>query len=89
MYKSVFGDLSLQETPSGPIVILQGTRVVIPISARKDVVASLHDYHSTSDAMFRLAKTTLFWPTLKSDLENVYRCQIQHLAKLPPPPLHD
>ena len=41
VYNSVFGDLSLQETPARPIVILQGNIIVIPISARKDGVAAL------------------------------------------------
>ena len=39
--------------------------------------------------MFRMAKTMVFWPTLKADLETVYnrceRCQIHRIAKLPPP----
>ena len=90
-YKSVLDNLSLENTPAGQLVILEGCRVVIPLLARQSILVILHEYHSSGQSMIRLAKTCIYWPTMKNDLlklfESCTKCQINRNSKLPPPPV--
>ena len=40
-YKSVFNNLSTEETPAGQLILLEGHRVVIPLLARQDILTTL------------------------------------------------
>ena len=88
-YKSVFKDLSIEPTPAGNLVILEGSRIVIPLQDRKQILEQLQKFHSSQDQMYRIAKQTLFWPTLKNDILNVFErfsiCQVHRRAKIAPP----
>ena len=88
-YKSVFQKLGVENTPAGDLVILEGTRIVVPLGDRKRILVQLHEFHSTQDQMYRIAKQTMFWPTLKHDILNVFErfspCQMNRRAKIPPP----
>ena len=90
-YKSIWGDLSVQELPLGDVVLLQGVRVVVTREFRKTVLGTLHEFHQSADAMFRLAKSLVFWPTMKQDVQILFdkcnTCQVNRKAKLPLPPV--
>ena len=90
-YKSIWGDLSVQEPPLGDVVILQGVRVLVPWEFRKTVLVALHEFHQSADAMFWLAKSLVFWPTMKQDVQILFdkcnTCQVNRKAKLPLPPV--
>ena len=88
-YYSVFSKLGIEVTPAGNLVILEGTRILVPRGERKRILGILHEFHSTKDQMFRIAKGTLYWPTMKQDIFNIFeRCSIYQAnrrAKLPSP----
>ena len=69
-YGSVWDDLSVEKLPPGNVVLLQGVRVVVPGGYRKVVLEALHEYHQTADAMVRLGKTLIYWPTFKNFIIN-------------------
>ena len=48
------------------------------IKIKKDL--QLHEFRSSQDQMFRIAKQTLYWPTLKMDLLNI----LSHAQYAPP-----
>ena len=87
-YKSGFNNLSTEDTPAGQLILLEGHRVLIPLLARQEILTTLHKYHSTYDSMFRLARNSIFWPTMKQDLSKLYdscnTCQIIVVLKLNP-----
>ena len=41
-YKSVFNKLSLEDTPAGQLISLEGQRVVVPLQARQDILNTLN-----------------------------------------------
>ena len=73
------------------MVALNSTRVLGPLQDRQDVLMALHEYLRTSESMYHLARTSIFWPTLKQNLTRIYdscnTCQLHWRAKLPPPPI--
>ena len=64
-YKSVFQKLGVETTPAGNLLVLEGSRILFPRGERKKILEKLHEFHSTQDQMFRIAKGALYWPTLK------------------------
>ena len=90
-FKSVKGDLSVHELSPGPVVLLQGVRVVVPGEYRKTGLGALHDYHQSVEAMLLLGKSLVYWPTIKHDFQKVFdrceTCQVNLNFKLPPPPV--
>ena len=46
LFRNVMDDLSILQVNGVDLVVLQGTRIVVPTSARKRVVHVLHNAHS-------------------------------------------
>ena len=53
-----------------------GSEVLIPKAARKNLINVLHLTHLAVDSMLLQCKSRIFWPGMKKDLEACYReCQ--------------
>ena len=64
-------------------IILKGGRIVIPTSMQKDILKKLHTPHMGMEKTKLLAKSSVFWPSISNDIEQVTRqCKIcNSLAK--------
>ena len=58
------------------LAVRDGMEVLIPKSARKDVMSTLHLTHLATNSMMLQTKSRLFWPGIRADLESCYKqCQ--------------
>ena len=90
-FKSVWDKLSTFNGPNGQCLLCEG-RIVVPQGLRAQYLADLHHRHPSADAMWLEARSKVWWPGLKGEIENLYDsclvCQeIQRLHYEPPPML--
>ena len=65
--------LGIVELDSGEhLVVRDGAEVLIPKSARKEVIKTLHLTHSATNNMMLQTKSRLFWRGISSDLDTFY-----------------
>ena len=69
LYLSVMNDLSIRPVNGVDLVVLQGTRIVVPSSARKMVVRELHSAHSGLTKSVLTAQQLYYWPGMHSDIK--------------------
>ena len=62
-YKSIKDYLSVEDG-----LILYGSRILIPKSSRKDVLAKLHMSHQGVERTKRRARQTVYWPGIINDI---------------------
>lgn len=77
-------------------LLLHGSRIVIPIKMRDEVLACIHEGHQGLSKCRKRAHLSVWWPGISSDLKHkVNQCQINTLTqrkelllvtKLPPGP---
>ena len=68
--------MGIEETAKGPVVMVEGTRVMIPRGARKQMLALLHESHLAEGAMIATARRLWWWPGLNNEVRDLYRnCQ--------------
>ena len=63
-----------------------GSRVVIPPSLRKTILAELHESHPGVSRMKAIARSHLWWPKLDADIEETVRCCNQCVKTRSAPP---
>jgi transposase InsO family protein len=84
-YWSVWEELSVDDG-----LVLFGRRIIIPRSARKDVLLKLHAAHQGIVRMKRRARQTVFWPGITNKItlavEKCQACQ-ERLPRQPQEPL--
>ena len=71
--------------------IFWGPRIVIPSSARKQILHELHDAHTGATRMKAHARSYCWWPNLDADLEDIARmCELcqKYQRHHPPGPIH-
>lgn len=54
-------------------VIMKGQRILIPKQCRKDILTKLHDAHQGIVKCQLRAKSTVFWPKINRDIEELVR----------------
>ena len=54
-------------------VLFKGTRVIIPETIREDIKTQLHQGHMGIDRTRRLARETVYWPGINSDIETLVK----------------
>ena len=54
------------------LVVRDGTEILIPRTARKEIIWILHLTHAATDTMMLQTKSRLFWPRMRVDLEYHY-----------------
>lgn len=52
-------------------LVLHGLRIVLPEGARRDILTRLHAAHLGAERTLRLARQSVFWPGLPSDVRNL------------------
>ena len=52
------------------LIVRDTTEVLIPKSARKDVISILHLTHLATNSIMPQTKSRLFWPGIRADLES-------------------
>ena len=70
LYRSVLNDLSVRDINGVSVVMLQGTRIVVPAAARQGVVRELHKAHSGLTKTFLTAQQLFYWPGMRSDIKS-------------------
>ena len=65
-----FKKLANQLTVEDGLILLDGHRIVIPHSMRRDVLARLHASHQGIERTKRRARQTVYWPAINSDIQN-------------------
>ena len=65
-----FKKLADQLTVEDGLILLDGHRIVIPHSMRRDVLARLHASHQGIERTKRRARQTVYWPAINSDIQN-------------------
>lgn len=71
--------------------VLWGNRVVVPVLAREEVLALLHDAHPGIVRMKGLARSYVWWPGIDAQVEEVVkRCSTCQMSRHNPPraPVH-
>ena len=98
-FKGVFDRLSVVQVNtnehSGPLVLLDGRRIVVPKHARKFILERLHASHSGILKTLTLANKEYYWPFLRNSIsqfvKNCEVCQAQldnrQVEKLLPVPI--
>ena len=49
-------------------IVLYGARIVVPMAARRDVLAILHDTHQGVERKKRRARQSVYWPGINNDI---------------------
>ena len=62
--------LSIRQINGIDLVVLQGTRIVVPTSARKRVVRELHNAHFRLTKSIMTAQQLYYWPGMCSDIKS-------------------
>ena len=58
-------------------ILYKGSRVIIPLSLRKQMLGRTHSSHQGADSCIQRAKDVIFWPGMQSDIkEMVSHCDI-------------
>ena len=72
-----FKKLSHQLTVEDGLVVMNGHRIVIPKSERRNVMARLHASHQGIERTKRRARQTVYWPGIGSDIQNTVESSSQ------------
>ena len=70
LFHSVMDDLYARTVDNTELVIMQGTRIVIPFPARKFVTRELHNAHSGLTKSVLTAQQLYYWPGMRSDIKS-------------------
>ena len=70
LFRNVMDDLSIRQVNGVDLVILQGTRIVVPFPARKMVIRELHSAHSGLTKSILTAQQLYYWPGMRSDIKS-------------------
>ena len=70
LFRSVMDDLSVRQVNGVDLVVLQGTRIVVPSSARKRVICELHSANSGLTKSVLMAQQLYYWPGMRSDIKS-------------------
>ena len=82
-YKSFWDDLSVVGEVGCDIIVYDGTRVVIPTDARKQILKMLHISHSGITKTRKAAQQLYFWPGMSNDIKQMVENCEECLKLLP------
>ena len=70
LFCSVMDELSIRQVNGVELVVLQGTRNVAPLPARKMVIRELHSAHSGLTKSILTAQQLYYWPGMCLDIKS-------------------
>ena len=66
-------NLGISELKDGHrLIVRNGGEVLIPRSAREEIVSTLHITHPATQTMLMQCKNKIFWPRMRQDIEKFY-----------------
>ena len=69
-YSNKLHNLSTKQVNGKTIILMDGTRIVIPRPARKAIMDELHRAHSGLTKTYKIATQLFYWPGMKNDIKN-------------------
>ena len=76
-YSPVFESLSVEDSPNGCIILMDGIKILIPKNSRPKMLNLLHSYHSSLEQLTTQGTNRWFWPTIKNEISNMWAtCQV-------------
>ena len=73
LHASNISIMGVEDTPSGPLVMVDGSRVMVPASERRRLVELLHSTHLSDRTMLETARRIWYWSGMKEQIKGVYR----------------
>ena len=71
--KSMWDQLSIMD---GQLIVVNGSRILVPSAARKDLLMKGHESHCGASKMKAQFRQLYYWPGMSNDIENIVRgCQ--------------
>jgi hypothetical protein len=83
----VWAELSLLDDRPDTLLVYQDTRIVVPLEARKKILALLHASHSGMAKTYQNARQLYYWPGMKQAISQTVQGCAACLARLPSLPL--
>ena len=84
-FRAVLPQMTVSEQTDG-VHLLFGTRLVVPVDFRTEVVSRAHDGHVGSGKTKELARQSTWWPGQTKDIEiHVANCDVCKLKSIDPP----
>ena len=62
--------LGVESVDGKNVIVKDGHQVMVPRGLRKEIMHKLHATHMAGDSMVKLARKSLFWPKISTDLKN-------------------
>ena len=74
---SLMDEVGVEETAQGPIIVVGGSRVMVPRAERKKLLEIIHETHLGEGAMVATARRIWWWPSMANQIRQLYRnCQV-------------
>ena len=70
-YKGIMHRLTIHRTgqlKQDKVILLDRTRIVIPVTAREGILRSLHTAHSGMTKTYKTARQLYYWPGMKANI---------------------
>ena len=61
-YGTIWDTISIVNTEGGDLLVYNSDKIIVPQEARKKILNYLHKSHAGSEAMFKTARASLWWP---------------------------
>ena len=74
--KSMSGSIHLlgvESVGEHSVIVKDSYQVMVPKGMRREVMSKLHSSHMCSESMVKLARKSLFWPKMSTDLKKFYQ----------------
>ncbi|TRY70295.1 hypothetical protein TCAL_13676, partial [Tigriopus californicus] len=82
-YACAWPEVSLQQEPGSRLLILQGTQLVIPRSARAGLLRLLNTSHFGMVKTYQRARQLYYWPNMKNDISQLVQSCTMAIVKCP------
>ena len=83
--------MGVEDTAKGPVVVIGGSRVMIPRGGRKKLLEVLHETHMGEGSMIATARRVWWWPSMSNEIRQLYRncqvCMLESRVKQRQPPV--
>ena len=64
--------LGIESVGKERVIVKDSFQVMVPRGMRQEIMSKLHASHMSSDSMIKLARQSLFWPQMATDLRKYY-----------------
>ena len=86
-YASVWPEVSLHDLGDTPLLVLQGSRILVPRPARAGLLKLLHASHSGVVKTYQRARQLYYWPDMKNAVAQLVQGCSMCQERLPSQPL--